>query len=231
MHDGDHVRVEAADPLWAIACYFNPSGSARRLSNFRTFRRRLGARLVAVELSFDGGFDLVEEDADRLLRVHGGDRLWQKERLLSLALGALPDDCEHVAWLDADIVFHERDWAERVRDALGRHAVVQVFDRLEEPGPGRDGAVGSRVSLAAGLQRLLVEGRRGLVHVVNGGPPSSRYEVAKAVVEDLGLQVPIEPVTSAAFSPKIALRSRSSGASSVSDFGVIFPTRISPGFT
>ena len=38
-------------------------------------------------------------------------------------------------------------------------------------------------------------------------------------------------LTSAAFSPKIARRSLSSGASSVSDFGVILPTRISPGFT
>ena len=37
--------------------------------------------------------------------------------------------------------------------------------------------------------------------------------------------------TSAAFSPKIARRSFSSGASSVSDLGVILPTRMSPGFT
>ena len=38
-------------------------------------------------------------------------------------------------------------------------------------------------------------------------------------------------LTSAAFSPKIALNNLSSGANSVSLFGVIFPTRISPGFT
>src|SRR5512132_2481528 len=37
--------------------------------------------------------------------------------------------------------------------------------------------------------------------------------------------------TSAAFSPKIARSKRSSGASSVSLFGVILPTRMSPGFT
>ncbi|SGA32773.1 Uncharacterised protein [Chlamydia abortus] len=38
-------------------------------------------------------------------------------------------------------------------------------------------------------------------------------------------------LTSAAFSPKIARNKRSSGANSVSDFGVILPTRISPGLT
>ncbi len=37
--------------------------------------------------------------------------------------------------------------------------------------------------------------------------------------------------TSAAFSPKIARRSFSSGASSVSDLGVILPTKMSPGLT
>ena len=37
--------------------------------------------------------------------------------------------------------------------------------------------------------------------------------------------------TSAAFSPKMARRRRSSGASSVSLLGVILPTRMSPGFT
>ena len=37
--------------------------------------------------------------------------------------------------------------------------------------------------------------------------------------------------TSAAFSPNIARNSFSSGASSVSDFGVILPTRMSPGLT
>ena len=37
--------------------------------------------------------------------------------------------------------------------------------------------------------------------------------------------------TSAAFSPKIALNNLSSGANSVSFFGVILPTRISPGLT
>ena len=38
-------------------------------------------------------------------------------------------------------------------------------------------------------------------------------------------------LTSAAFSPNIARKSFSSGAKSVSLFGVIFPTRISPGLT
>jgi hypothetical protein len=40
-----------------------------------------------------------------------------------------------------------------------------------------------------------------------------------------------ESFTSFAFSPKMAVRSFSSGESSVSPFGVIFPQRMSPAFT
>ena len=40
-----------------------------------------------------------------------------------------------------------------------------------------------------------------------------------------------ESLTSEAFSPKIALRSFSSGVIGLSPFGVTFPTKISPGFT
>ena len=48
--------------------------------------------------------------------------------------------------------------------------------------------------------------------------------VPEGTVSDVSL-------TSAAFSPKIARSKRSSGANSVSLFGVILPTRMSPGFT
>jgi hypothetical protein len=77
--------------LWAITYYFNPMRYESRRLNYRVFRRRLGIPLLAVELSFDGISDLGRDDADILVSLHGGDILWQKERLLNLALGALPD--------------------------------------------------------------------------------------------------------------------------------------------
>jgi len=133
--DGGTVRADGCEKLWAIACYFNPLGSRRRIANFRTFARRLEAPLLAIELSFDGHFDLTDADADVLLQIRGGDLLWQKERLLNLAVAALPAECEQVAWLDGDVVFLQRDWAQRVSKALEGNALVQVFERVFEPGP------------------------------------------------------------------------------------------------
>ena len=90
--------------LSAITCYFNPVGYRRRLENYRIFRQRLKAPLVTVELSFGGGFHLSSQDADILVQLRSPSILWQKERLLNVALKS-PGRCNKVAWLDCDILF------------------------------------------------------------------------------------------------------------------------------
>ena len=82
--------------LWAITSYFNPAGYRRRLANFRAFRARLSVPLVAVELAYGPEFELKAGDADILVQIRGRDVMWQKERLLNLALRSLPDSCANV---------------------------------------------------------------------------------------------------------------------------------------
>lgn len=125
-----HTRCEsihAAHDLWAITCYFNPCRYRRRLANYRLFRSRLKTPLIAVELSFNGRMDLGPADADILLQFTSGDVMWQKERLLNLALGALPPECRYVAWIDADVMFERHDWPELAARALDDCPLVQLF--------------------------------------------------------------------------------------------------------
>ena len=116
-----------SDGLWAITSYFNPIGYARRLHNYRIFRRHLTVPLVTVELAFDDGFALGPDDADILVRVRGGDVMWQKERLLNVALSHVPSHCDRIAWVDCDVVFGADDWPDRAGRALDDHAFVQLF--------------------------------------------------------------------------------------------------------
>ena len=113
--------------LWAITAYFNPAAYESRLANYRTFRKHLTVPLVAVELSFAGRFELQPGDADILVQLTSGDVMWQKERLLNVALRHLPRDCDTVAWLDCDVVFSNDRWPQQARDALNRFALVQLF--------------------------------------------------------------------------------------------------------
>ena len=52
-------------------------------------------------------FDLSEGDADILIQLRGRDVMWQKERLLNLALRALPDECRKVVWVDCDVILEQ----------------------------------------------------------------------------------------------------------------------------
>jgi len=120
--------------LWAITSYFNPVGYRRRLENYRIFRQNLAVPLVTVELSFNGSFQLGPGDADILVQLHSGAVLWQKERLLNVALRSLPDSVDKVAWLDCDVVFESDDWAERACRALDEFALLHLFhERYEFP--------------------------------------------------------------------------------------------------
>jgi hypothetical protein len=113
--------------LWAITCYFNPAGYRRRLANYRVFRERLPVPLVAVELGYGPDFELSENDADILVQLRGQDVMWQKERLLNLALRVLPSHCTGVVCVDCEIVFATDDWAEHVTRLLQDYAILQPY--------------------------------------------------------------------------------------------------------
>jgi hypothetical protein len=116
--------------MLVITSYFNPMRSLRRLINYRTFRSHLNAPLLAVELSFDGHFDLTSTDADHLIQVLGGDVMWQKERLLNIALEAALDDVDDVAWIDCDVVFGSTNWQQAAQMALKSDKIVQLFSEV-----------------------------------------------------------------------------------------------------
>lgn len=116
--------------IWAITAYFNPVGYERRLANYHVFRSRLSVPLVTVELAYGEEFELGEGDADVLVQLRSTDILWQKERLLNIALTALPLTCRKVVWVDCDVVFGSDDWAQRASRRLDDIALLQPFSRV-----------------------------------------------------------------------------------------------------
>jgi hypothetical protein len=132
--------------FWAITSYWNPIGYRRKYANYRLFRERLNEPLLAIELAYGRDFELGKEDADILVQLRGRDIMWQKERLLNVALRALPMSCRKVAWVDCDVVFEADDWARRTSRLLDRFALVQPFSHVHrmspdwEPGQGQSPA-------------------------------------------------------------------------------------------
>src|SRR5271170_1851295 len=113
--------------MWAISSYYNPVRYKRRLTNYRIFREKLPIPLVTVELAFDGNFELKKDDADILIQISGGAVLWQKERLLNLAIKSVPPNVNSIAWVDCDAIFERPDWMDEAKEKLKSSNVVQLF--------------------------------------------------------------------------------------------------------
>lgn len=123
--------------IYAMTCFYNPARFPNRAALYRQFRAqfRKDVRLLVVEcVSGHAPFELREDDADIIVRVRG-DVMWQKERLLNVALEYLPEECSIVAWFDCDVVLESTDWPEAATAALQDHDVVQLFSRVSWRGP------------------------------------------------------------------------------------------------
>ena len=134
--------------LWCITAYFNPQRYQTRRDNYTCFAERLRESrvpLLTVECAVgDGPFDLPA--GPNVIQVRSRDVLWQKERLLNLAVSRLPAHAARVVWLDNDILFSNPDWAVETARRLDEYSVVQPFDSCVRLPQGATQAAGdSRV--------------------------------------------------------------------------------------
>lgn len=155
--------------LHAVTCLFNPCQDVRIVENYWVFRDRLPCALTTVELSFDGNFAVPDA-----IQIAGSAQhiLWQKERLLNVAIQTLPPEVDMVAWLDADMIFAQPDWTAEVERALSLYSVVQLFEIACDLGP--DGEV------IRGMRGVGTMGLRGFP----GGAWAARREVLSAGLFD-----------------------------------------------
>lgn len=156
--------------IWAVTTYFNPVKYKRRLMNYQLFKYRLDIPLLTIELSTDHSFDLSEGDADILLKISEGDVMWQKERLFNLALNHLPQHVSKIIWMDADIVFPDAGWSERVSLALEKSPVVQPFSFVRHMTP--EDTSNEKMKNGNGLYKKAKAHEIGVAHLWKNGQPT-----------------------------------------------------------
>ncbi|MCC5603385.1 hypothetical protein [Nostoc favosum] len=121
------------EDLWIITTYFNSCNYQTKLKNMTAFRERIeaaGLNLIIVECAFnEQGFTLSNSSKNtRIVKVKATDVMWQKERLLNIALSQLPTACKKVAWIDCDLLFNNSKWAVEASNLLDVFPVVQLFE-------------------------------------------------------------------------------------------------------
>jgi len=115
-----------------IVPLFNVGRNEEKLRNFTRCRSVFQSSeipLVIVECAF-GDDPWVLDPSDEVLQLRTSAALWQKERLINRGLVRVPDQCSKVAWIDADVLFANPDWAVRASKLLDDLAVVQLADHF-----------------------------------------------------------------------------------------------------
>jgi len=144
------------DDLWIVTTYYNPARYRTKRANYERFAapiRAAGIPLVTIECAF--GTEPFELAAGpQIIQVRGRDVMWVKERLINLAIAQLPPEVAKVAWLDADILFTNPQWAQQTSALLDRYPLAQPHERVGRMARGEMTFAGrSRRSFACQLQR------------------------------------------------------------------------------
>lgn len=142
--------------LAVITTFFNPCNYVNLRSNYLKFSKEIKkhADLFPIELSFDGNFFIKDKNVIQI-KGDNSNTLWQKERLLNIALENLPKEYGAVAWLDCDILFENENWAQQIIDKLDRFKVVQVYKNVK-----RLDEFGSAGLVSNGISYLYKSGRK-----------------------------------------------------------------------
>lgn len=130
-----HKKKTNCVKLDVIAVISNPVRFNRRYELFTQFCERVRqnpyVRLLTVELQ-QGTRPFI---TDATVKYRTKHELWYKENLINLGVRHLPFDWEYVAWVDSDIHFQNKNWAEETVEQLQTYDVVQMFSHAIDLGP------------------------------------------------------------------------------------------------
>lgn len=111
-----------------ISCYFNPQNNPYRLKGFNTFYdsiKHLNHRIVECVIGDDQP-QLPENE--HITRVHTTNVLWHKEALLNGIIKSLDPKFKYVFWLDADVIFTNKNWLTDSVKQLKTANMIQPFE-------------------------------------------------------------------------------------------------------
>ena len=186
-----------------IVPFFNYSANPRMIENYHRFREGLNFDDVFVIESVLNVDFQIKESADFMrIEAKPENLMWQKERMINLAIENLPPEYTNVAWIDADVIFEDKDWRYELEDRLDDYAFVQLFNTaqwLDASGnpshyfrspfsPLRQGDLRHHVGFAWAARREVVQAIGGLfdLHVAGNGDCFIYHALTGVPENDMG---------------------------------------------
>jgi hypothetical protein len=134
------LKYNLVNDLWIISSFYNSHAYVTKPKNFEKFIQNIddgNLNYLIVECAF-GKQSFTLPKKHNIIRVRTSDIMWQKERLLNIALENLPSKCKKIAWVDCDVLFENADWAKETSEKLKYAKVVQPFKQAIRLPPNTD---------------------------------------------------------------------------------------------
>lgn len=134
-----------SEKLHVVTMISNPMNYNSRYELYFEFEKQMkdaGVILWTVEVAYgERTFVVTKKDNPFHLQLRSGgeDRkgsvIWIKERALNLMMNRLPKEAKYIAWIDADIKFQKKNWAEETIQKLQIHDFIQPWSHAQDLGP------------------------------------------------------------------------------------------------
>ncbi len=119
-----------SDRIAIIMTHWNPAGFRRPGQTLRESLGYLRRPAQVMEVVYEDRY--AEIQGSTVIPAGPRSVLWQKERLINLAVERLPPSVSWVAWVDHDLVWESDQWVEAaVRMLRGGMDCVQLFDKIK----------------------------------------------------------------------------------------------------
>ena len=113
-----------------IVSYYNFSGSGVRKQALQHCLRSLPEDAEVVLVAMGEKTEICRKV--KLVEISEGSILWQRERFWNIALENIGSHNEIVVWIDADVVFPDNAWVERLEKQLTQSAMVHLFSSIAD---------------------------------------------------------------------------------------------------
>ncbi|CUQ68055.1 dTDP-4-dehydrorhamnose reductase [Candidatus Nitrospira inopinata] len=181
IHAGAYTDVDGAEHKPDVAMAVNRDGTDR----VARVAARTGARLIYVSTDYvfdgTGSIPYTEADAPNPINVYGLSKWRGEQAVLDSGADAL---VVRTAWLYGH---HGKNFVKSIIRAARREESLKVVN-------DQRGCPTSADDLASAIGVLMTKNVGGIIHVTNQGD-CTWHEFAVAIVQEIGLPVPVVPIT------------------------------------
>jgi hypothetical protein len=128
--------LKANDILYVLVSYFNYNGNKSREKNIYSFVEKNSnskIKIVIIEGIYNDCNQLKDLKSQVFLHLKYNVKhpVSLQDNLINVGIKKLPTDWQYLAWIDSDVIFNNKDWADNILKELQDKDIVHCFKEAD----------------------------------------------------------------------------------------------------